>query len=235
MAEAVFPSNSDKSRAEVHRLPDDRIDKIERLKAVPDDPKPEPPVFEGKVTLKRKSLGTRMKAMFVQDGGDFVEGLIEGVVMPMIKDVFLTVVRQAGETAYRSVEQMFHSDGSALRDVRTSRQPGPIPYNNVSRNNTQIGRGQPVAYRPEPRRSNRLEDIICAYRSDATKIKAYLESIVEEVGHATVGDLYDHLDWPMHSTDEKWGWTDLDRAYVTEMRDGQFRLNLPDPIQIHPR
>lgn len=235
MAEAAFPSNSDKSRANPPvPLNDDRIEKIERLKAVPDNP--EPPVFEGKVTLKRKTIGSRLKAMFVQDGGDFVEGLVEGVIIPMAKDIFLTVVRQTGDSAVRSFEQMLHSSGSD-RDIRSSsRQPGPISYNNVSRpNNMSIGRGQPVSYRPEPRRSNRLEDIEFDYRSDATKVLMHLESAIEDMGHVTVGDLYDHLDYPMHSTDEKWGWTNMDRAYVSEMRDGRFRLNLPEPVPIHPR
>jgi hypothetical protein len=238
MAEAEFPSNSYKSKTS-----DERVEKIEKLKTPAVEGEASAPVekekvvLEGKTVVQKKGVGTRLKDMFVTDGVSFGEHLAENVVVPMIKDIILTIIRQTGDGVVRGFEEMLHPKGSGQNDVRTSgRTQGPISYNNLHRSSVTSRREETtIQYRSPARRSNRVEEVIFEYRSDAQKALTYLEGQIEELGHCTVGDLYDFVEYPMQSTDEQWGWTDLSRAYIQEVGRNKYRLNMPEPDPIRRR
>lgn len=236
MAKAEFPSNSFSG--------DSRIDGIQKLKTTPpvEEGKTEEPaeeeVFEGKVVFRRKKLGPRLKSMFVTGGIPFVDHLVENVVVPMAKDIILSVIVQIGDNTKRGFEQMLFPNGSSTNDVRTS---GPISYNNIHRSSTVIRRSSvtPDYQRSHSRHSNRLEDLSFQYRSDAHKFVSHLQGMIEEIGHCTVGDLYEYVDPDkIQATDEGWGWAgnDLQGVWIREDRhsDG-FLLTMPDPRPIKQR
>jgi hypothetical protein len=238
MAKADFPSNSFSG--------DPRIDEIQKLKTEPsvEEGKTEKPaeeeVFEGRVAFKRKTFGERLKTMFFTDGKSFVEHLVENVVIPMGKDIILSVIVQVGDNTKRGFEQMLFPNGSSVNDVRTSRPSGPISYNNIHRSSTVIRRSSvtPEYHRPQSRHSNMLEDLAFEYRSDAQKLVLHLQDLIEELGHCSVGDLYEYVDPDkIQPTDEAWGWAgnDMDRVYIRQDRGGGVLLTLPDPRPIKQR
>lgn len=237
MAKAEFPSNSYSG--------DPRIDEIQKLKATPAEEEKtkestEEEVFEGKVVFKRKRLGPRLKNMFVTDGMSFVDHLVENVVVPMAKDIVLSVIVQIGDNTKRGFEQMLFPNGSSANDVRTSRTSGPISYNNIHRSSTVVRSSVTPAYqRSYSRHSNRMEDLAFEYRSDAQKLVIHLEGMIEELGHCTVGDLHEYVDPDkIQPTDDSWGWAgnDMDRALISEDRQGGgYILTLPEPRPIKRR
>jgi hypothetical protein len=218
--------------------------------------KVEKPVLQGRATIKRKGLWSRTKDLFAEDGVSFGTQLLEGIVVPMIKDMALQLIQTMGNSLYGSAERAIHRGDSGLHDMRGTYQVrGPIgnhhSYNGYhasakppigSRTNPIVAQPygqQPAYYKPQPmamrRTSNRLVDVFFEYRSDASKAKAYIEGVIEEQGFCTVAQYYEIANYPIDHTDNNWGWADIDRAYVQQSgRDG-FILNLPDPEPIQVR
>lgn len=229
MAKAEFPSNS-------HPI-EPRIDQIAKLKAPPvEQTEPEeteePPKekLNGKVVFKRKKLVPRLKSLFVEEGRSFGDHLIENVIVPMVKDVILSVVIQTGDSFRKGFEQVLFPNGSSTSHVQPGRAQGPISYDQMSRS---AGARRPDYNRPQ-RQSNRLDDLSFPLRSDAQQVLTYIETQIDQYGHCSVGDLYDYVDHPVQSTDDKWGWTDVNRAYIRDARS-EYLLILPDPRPIHRR
>jgi hypothetical protein len=236
VATADFPSNSHSK--------DVRVSQIEKLKAVPEPVEDETEdvkepaekgkeSFEGKVFTRRKKLGPRLKRMFVDDGQNYAELLLESVIVPRLKDIGMGIVNMILSNIQRGAEDVFHPNGSSVNDVRSSRTHGPINYNDLHRSTTTIRRVDPVVAR---RQSNKLDDLAFEYRSDAQKVLTYIDAQIEEIGHCTVADLYDYVDPDkIQSTDDKWGWINVERAYIKDVGREGFLLVLPDPRAIHRR
>jgi hypothetical protein len=237
MAKAEFPSNSHSSDA--------RLDQIAKLKAVPEpveepeektEEAPEKEVFEGKISVKRKKIGPRLKSMFFDEGQSFADHILENVIVPRMKDIGLGIVNQIVDNIKRGVEDVLFPNGSSTNDVRSSRGSGPISYNNLHRTSTTIQRSGSIVQNSRPRQSNRVEDVLFEYRSDAQKALTFIESQIEEYGHCTLGDFYDYVDPSLiQNTDDKWGWAEVRRAYISEVGPNEFRLILPEPRPIHRR
>lgn len=187
-------------------------------------------VVEGKVTRKKKSLGSQFKEIFVQDGGSFVEDLITDMVIPTIREMFYTAIRQSADGFVKGVESRLFPGGR----TQTTRTSGHTPYNRFS-SSTVVGnarREMPVS-RPQPRirRSNAVADILLDSREDCDTVIMELDGKIEHYGHCTVGDLYDVVGETSTSTDEEWGWYDLTDARSMAV-NGQFRLVMPRPKPI---
>ncbi len=240
MAAAEFPSNSHSQSA--------RLDQIAKLKAVPEpsvaeeiredtEETPEKEIFEGKVFARRKKIGPRLKTMFFDDGQNFADHLLENVVVPRLKDIGMGIVNQILSSVQRGVEDVFFPNGSSTNDVRSSRAPGPINYNDLHRTATTIRRVGSQVTAQSRRHSNRIDELVFEYRSDAQKLLTCIESQIEEVGHCTVGDVYGYADPEkiLQDTDEKWGWVNVDRAYIKDAGRNGFLLILPEPLAIHRR
>lgn len=63
-------------------------------------------------------------------------------------------------------------------------------------------------------------------REDAEEIKKCLERLIFLYKFATVGDLYELIDWPVPEDKIYYGWTDIDSAYIESVEDG-YLLFLP--------
>lgn len=65
-------------------------------------------------------------------------------------------------------------------------------------------------------------------RPEAETVLDNLYDILNKYDVVSVSDLYELVGITPQHTDQKWGWTTLQGAGVSRMRDG-YLLNLPEP------
>ncbi len=224
-----FPGNSHTSRIEAKGPTPAKSEETSEPKKV----------VSGKVRQRNKPLSTRLKNMFINDGGSFGEYLVEKVIVPMMKDMALSVITQTADGVRQGIEdKLFGPDERGHRGRTTSYGTGR-PVVNYTRysNNTSMRRDSstrpPSGYAPI-RRSNRLKDIVLESREDADLVLEELDAIIDtpDVGHCTVGDFYGLVGETTRSTDEEWGWTDLSQARVSKLSPKEFLISMPRPRPI---
>lgn len=205
-----FPSNTHKQRAPE---PEKR------------EPKKITQVVEGKVVRRKKPFGRRFAETFMGDEpGSVWHYVALEVLLPAAKDMVTDAISQG-------VERMVYGEARST-SRRTGIRPGYTPYNRYS------GPSGPVR-REEPRREvsrrsrsqHNFDEIILATRVEADEVINRLVDLVDRYDSASVADLYELVGVSGNYTDDKWGWTDLDRVGVSRVRDG-YLLDLPRPEQI---
>jgi hypothetical protein len=75
-----------------------------------------------------------------------------------------------------------------------------------------------------------FDEVILESRTEAEQVIDQLFEVVNVYGSARVSDLYELVGLAPTHTDNKWGWTNVQGAGVTRVRDG-YLLDLPNP---HP-
>jgi hypothetical protein len=201
------------------------------------DPKKVEKVVTGKVTVRNKPLGTRLKDMFINDGGSFGEYLVEKVVVPMVKDMVLSIITQTADGIRGGIEEKLFGPDEQSRRTRT---PGygttrPVNYTRFS-NPPSVGRRdsatRPASGHRAIRRSNVVKELIVETREEGDLVLEELDAIIDTVGHCTVGDYYSTMGENTRSTDEEWGWTSLAAARVSKLSTDEFLISMPRPLPI---
>jgi hypothetical protein len=187
-------------------------------------------VINGKVTTRNKPLGTRLKNMFLNEGAGFGEHLVENVVVPMIKDMALSIVTQIGDGLRQGVEgALFGADRVRPRPRSTGYGPTRVNYNNISRSSTRRPEDRPPYRREAVRRSNRVEDVIVESREAGDMVIEELNAKIDDFGHCTVADFYSCVNIVPQSTDNDWGWSDIREARVHRLSPDEFVITMPRP------
>jgi hypothetical protein len=112
----------------------------------------------------------------------------------------------------------------------TNPQSGPtgyIQYNRMSGQQSRLPSAQRAISR-QARGRHDFDEIVLDSRTEAEQVIDQLFDVVSRYESATVADLYALVGLAAAHTDYKWGWTDLQGAGVSRIRDG-FILDLPDP------
>ena len=173
-------------------------------------------VVSGKVTRKKKSaLKRASESMLANDAEDIKSYLVFDVLIPAAKDTLSDLVS-------KGLDMMLYTDsrGSNTRS-RSSRRTGGYhnKYNQPER------RERPQISQRD-RRMLHFDDIILDNRGDAEQVLDYLRRRIDDYEVATVADFYDAVEVTSDYTDTKYGWYDLEDAYVRRVRDG-FQIFLP--------
>ena len=173
-------------------------------------------VVSGKVTRRKKSALKRVsESMFANDVEDIKKYLLLEVLKPAAKDTL-------SELVSRGLDMMLYenSRGSNTRSRIGSRTGG---YHNKYNQSERRERPQ-ISQRD--RRMLHFDDIILDNRGDAEQVLDYLRRRIDDYEVATVADFYDAVEVTSDYTDTKYGWYDLEDAYVRRVRDG-FQIFLP--------
>lgn len=173
-------------------------------------------VVSGRVTRKKKSaLKRASESMLANDAEDIKSYLVFDVLIPAAKDTLSDLVS-------KGLDMMLYTDsrGSNTRS-RSSRRTGGYhnKYNQPER------RERPQISQRD-RRMLHFDDIILDNRGDAEQVLDYLRRRIDDYEVATVADFYDAVEVTSDYTDTKYGWYDLEDAYVRRVRDG-FQIFLP--------
>lgn len=206
------------ANAKIEKIVDEEVKKIEA-------------VIDTKVIVKKKGIGSRIKAVVVHAD-------IPGVVTNVIYDTLIPAARSMiAETLIEGVSRAFFPGErrSGIGRSMWGGVPSRVTYNEPVR---RMG-GSPLSPRNAPPQSSILgarrrmrEDYILSRRDEAQLVLERLRDIVDKYQVASVLDLKELLGIESNPVDNKWGWPFLTDASVVAVRDG-FILDLPpeEPIQ----
>lgn len=228
-----FPGNSHTSRI-VNNTPDPKPEPAKT--EATSEPKKVEKVVNGKVTQRTKPLGSRLKDMFVNDGGSFGEYLVEKVVVPMMKDMVLSIITQTADGFRQGLEEKLFGPDEQGRRTRPTSYGATRPVVNYTRYSNGSSSRRDSSTRPPigrgARRSNVVKEFIVETREDGDLVLEELDAMIDSVGHCTVGDYYSSMGERPHSTDEEWGWTNLNEARVNKISADEFLISMPRPRPI---
>jgi hypothetical protein len=170
--------------------------------------------------LKKPSIGKQFAESFVNEDVENVKSyVIFDVIVPTIKDTILDMISMA-----------FYSDTYTSRGRRRSRSGGYYSSNERTNYNSyyRSDRDREDRRSTRRRRSSDAPEIIVDTRDDARDILDEMNNLIDEYDSCSVADLNDMVGMTSEHTDEKWGWTNLNRASIKRDRDG-YLLDLPRP------
>lgn len=201
-----FPSNSNETRAKSTDAREERhFDRV----------------VETPVVRQKKPLGARLRETLF-NGDNIVQYVVNEVLLPAFKDTMSDAVSTAVNRA------LFGESGDNRPRKTPSRSTafGGGTHTNYSRYSTPPRE----AARSIPRRARigTFESIIIASRVEAQIIMDQMHKAVEKYGMVSIRDLYEMVGEGFHTTDNDFGWTDLNTARIRQVRSG-WMLVLPDP------
>lgn len=184
-------------------------------------------VVTGDVVARRKSIGKRIKEMFI--GGDsktVIQYVISEVLIPQAKDMIT-------EGVSSGFERLIYGESRPSNRRFGARPSGPTNYVNynryAARGTNPIGRSVREDRTPTASvQSHGIDDILFATRVEAETVLDRMYDLLREYENASVADLYSLIGWTSNFVDQKWGWTDLHGSSVQRVRDG-YLLNIPKP------
>lgn len=203
-------------------------------------------VISGKTTDKPKSLSKRMKCMFLAEGTNFGEHVVENVVIPMFKDMAYSIAAQIGEGIKRGVEEaIFGPDEKGRRPRTTGYVPGgrrrEVNYTTYSSRSTIRRDDDRPRYRSERDRgydrrrpAKELRQVILDSRHDGELVLEHLQAVIDDtdISYCTIGDYYSLVGENVRPIDEQWGWDDIRDARVRQIDRDEYEIVFPDPRPI---
>lgn len=180
------------------------------------------PVVSGPVIRRKPPLGRRlMKTLFDGDTG-VVHYLLNEVLVPALKDTATTMVQQGIEKA------VYGEVRSQGRPVRGGVSPASRTM--VDYGTQRTGMRPPAG--PAARRFNStpqqiLDDLILPTKFDADNVANKMYETVQQYGTVSLANLYELMGMTSLYTDNKFGWTDLDRMDVRPVRGGYLIVMPP--------
>lgn len=180
-------------------------------------------VTKGKVVQKKKSLRKQFAEVFV--GGDAktaTQYTIFEVMIPAARDMIYEAVSEG----FRNL--MFGSTGGGRRRGASPPQAGPTGYQAYQKMYASNQSSPQRAISRTSRARHNFDEIVLESRKEAEIVLDNLYDILNKYDVVSVSDLYSLVGVQAQHTDQKWGWTTLQGAGVTRLRDG-YLLDLPDP------
>lgn len=186
----------------------------------------------GKVKAAKVGFGRRVIDYFMP--GDFMtvkDDLVKEVFLPSLKDTLVEMVTDIIHgVAYGNEAPARYKFSSG----RFANSVGNNVRKNVNKNRfvqTSIDGGTTL------RRNEKLDyrNVKVQSRRNAEEIIKYLEDIIKNSEYATVGDLYELLEWDQTPFVEKWGWYDLSNCRIKNIReDGEmwYLIIFPQPVDV---
>lgn len=163
-------------------------------------------VITGEVVKKKRS--SVIANEFVKEEPSYVRDYILGeVILPAVKNTIADIVKNATDLFLFG-----EVTGSRSRNDRTR-------YSHRSRDDRDYDRPRDRR-RYSERRYDDFSDIVMTSRADATMVLNDLRDQIEDYGYATVANFCELVGEDSGHNDVKYGWENLDRAYVEAVRGG---------------
>ena len=178
-------------------------------------------VVNGKVTKKKKGIGSKIGAVLFDDNnvGDVKEYVIFDVIVPAVKNAISNAITGGIDMLLFGERR---SDSSRSRDSR-----GYTSYSSRS-----------TSRRDSSRQSYRrpslfeLDDILLPTKLDANSVIDNMFNILDEYGVVSVADYYALVGEPSNYQMNAWGWENLTNVYTQRTRNGEYKIVLPKPVNI---
>lgn len=175
-------------------------------------------VVNGKVTKKKKGIGSKISTVLFDDNnvGDVKEYVIFDVIVPAVKNAISNAITGG-------IDMLLFGE----RRSDSSRSRGYTSYSSRSTNRRDSSRR-------DYRHSSVFEfdDILLPTKIDATSVIDNMFNILDEYGVVSVADYYALVGEPSNYQMNAWGWENLGNVYVQRTRTGEYKIVLPKPINI---
>lgn len=187
-------------------------------------------VVSGEVSSRKKSVGRRLRDVFISgDSKSAVHYIVADVLVPQAKDMFAEAVSQG-------IERLIYGDSPRARRSGSAGRSGtqPIQYNRYAiRGNNPLGRVGGDDHRPTAtgRPMQSIDDVLLATRVEAETVLDRMYDLLREYEMVSVSDLYSLLGLSSTYIDQKWGWTNLQSSDIRRVRDG-YILILPKTVAL---
>ena len=172
-------------------------------------------VVKGNVKTKTNGVRTLKNLFISEDAKDIKTYVLHDVVVPTIKKMLVTSL------------DMFLNGGRGTYDSRSG-SSSKVSYRRYY--------DDPRDSRPReserPRSRFDYDDIIFDHRADAEAVLDSMTDALEEYKVVTVQDLYEFAELSAPFTSNKYGWTNLSKAYVTSLMGGGYIIKLPKAMPI---
>lgn len=183
-------------------------------------------VTTGKVESKKPTIKSKLADVFLsEERGNVGQYLIFDVLIPAIKDTVCNL-------GHAALDRSFY--GESRRYTNQSQTGSTYNYSSYYKPNySQPQRNQPSDRYAHIHREGvfQFDTIEFGMRAEAQEVLDCLVMRIVDSDYATVADLYDLIGRTADFTMERWGWYNLDTAYVTNVRGG-FVIRLPKPQPI---
>lgn len=180
-----------------------------------------PVVSENHVQAKKTGeLKKLARSFFARDFKDVAKDVMKDVLMPGLKRTFADIIKSG-------VDMMIYDD-SAQRRLNDGRG---IPYSSYFGNSARVER---PGTNLQPVRSNVfiVNDVTYDTKVDADNVLYTLRDLISRYNKASVEDFYNASNLKPNFTDSKWGWTNLDNAYVyLSMNRWAIKLPKAEPLE----
>jgi hypothetical protein len=168
-------------------------------------------VIKGEV---KKKLGTSkiLSNEFVKEEPSYVRDYILGeVVLPAVKNLIADIINN-GVSMFLFGETRAPRRGDA-------RDRGRYSQRDRYYQRDEYDEPRERRYRNRMRYDD-FSHIILTSRVDAITVLNDMRDYIEDYGSVTVSNLYELVGEDSQGIDNSYGWTNLDRAYIKEVRDG---------------
>lgn len=212
--ESQYMMSVDEGGRKERKMPVNYPSNSKTSRAKPEEKPKVEKVVEGEVVQRRRGAGSKFVRSFLSDDAPTVGSyvLLE-VFLPAAKNMLV----EAGQQA---LERIFFGD----RPRRSGDSRGG--YINYQRASQDRQGGQRVMSH-EARAQHRFEEWELPNRSSAMNVLEQMQAHIDEYQVVTVADLYDMLGITSDFTDNKWGWTNISKAAIRQIRGGGYYLDLP--------
>ena len=177
---------------------------------------------------RKENTVTKLIDMFLpEDAYDLKDYIINGIVVPMIKDgledIGHTLIRGSGRKKSSS-RRRYRRDYDDDDDIR----PAYRKYYDDRRRERDYDDDR--YYKPE---RTDFKNVRFKSRGDAERILTKMEDIIYQNRYVSLLDFYEITGQPTKSTDDNYGWTNLDRAKVERLRsDNGYMIRFPSPMPL---
>lgn len=172
-------------------------------------------VVKGGVKTRKNGVRKFAETFISDDAKDIKSYILYDVVIPTIKNTFLT-----------SLDMLLNGGrGSYNNRSHTSKVSYRRYYDDPRDNKTRPDSGR-------PRSRFDYDDIEFDHRSDAEAVLEQMIDTIEEYKIVTVQDMYEFAELSAPFTSNKFGWTNLSSAYVTSLMGGGYVIKLPKAMPI---
>lgn len=189
--------------------------------------KPVNKVISGEVIERKKGLGRKISETFMGvDAKAVGSHVVFDVILPQLKGMAVDAGTQAIERLILGDAAVGRrSSSSSSMTANRGRGSSYTAYNRYSGNNA------PVNEEPAYVKSSDVREVIVDTRGDAQNVLDEMHRHLDQYQTVSVAEFYDLVGITGRFTDNQWGWTNLNAAGVSRVREG-FRIELPRPVSI---
>lgn len=187
-----------------------------------EEPRVVGPVISGSAVERKEPLRKKFLQAYAGDSAQSVgQYLLMDVIVPGTKNIISDLVTQG-------INRLLYGGSRPVQQGVRSNVGGGYGKFFSGGSNAQQSQQQAPQVVHQAQAAHQFGEIVLQTRSDAELVIDELRALIEHYGNAKVANLYSLVGITGDFTNQSYGWTNLSRAGVIQIREG-YLLDLPKP------